>query len=74
MPTRSPAPDLSATVSWPLEFVKRPAAALGRRLGALSRHGQNCGDLASLDPHVLADIGLQRSLAHPSCLVPAPED
>jgi uncharacterized protein YjiS (DUF1127 family) len=56
--------------SWPLELLKRPAQALGRRLSAT----QNCNDLAALDPHLLADIGLRRSLVHPACLVPSPED
>ncbi len=56
--------------TWPLALLKLPAQALGRRLGA----AQNCGDVAALDPHLLADIGLRRSLAHPACLVPSPED
>lgn len=77
MPTRSLTDGLFArddrtgtSASWPLELLRRPAQALGRRLGAT----RNCSDLASLDPRLLADIGLRRSLAHPACLVPSPED
>lgn len=57
-------------LSWPLDLVKRSTTALGRRRKA-ARHR---GELAALDPHVLADIGLRRSLVHPACLVTAPDE
>lgn len=56
--------------SWSLDSLRRPAL-LFRRWREKTRHRR---DLAALDPRVLADIGLRRSLVHPACLLTAGDE
>lgn len=51
--------DLAAkTLEWPRHLLRAPVEALNRRRD----EARLTADLAALDDHVLADLGLQRSL------------
>lgn len=57
----------TAILGWPLSLLTHSVETVGRRRDA----AQHRADLAALDPRLLADIGLRRSLADPAYFLDA---